>query len=61
MPELFGDRYTRAGRVGGLPARLAGYGERWDGDECVLWAEGEVAQSAVFGEGGPRRARPATR
>jgi hypothetical protein len=36
--------------VGGLPARLAGYGERWDGDECVLWAEGEVLQSAVFGE-----------
>lgn len=38
------------GRVGGLPARLVGYGERWDGDECVLWAEGEVLQSAVFGE-----------
>ena len=38
------------GRVGGLPARLAGYGERWDGDECVLWAEGEVLQSAIFGE-----------
>jgi len=38
------------GRVGGLPARLIGYGERWDGDECVLWAEGEVLQSAIFGE-----------
>jgi hypothetical protein len=38
------------GRVGGLPARLVGYGERWDGDECTLWAEGEVLQSAVFGE-----------
>ena len=38
------------GRVGGLPARLVGYGERWDGDECVLWAEGEVLQSAIFGE-----------
>jgi hypothetical protein len=43
-------RYGLHGRVGGLPARLAGYGERWDGDECVLWAEGEVHQSAVFGE-----------
>jgi hypothetical protein len=43
-------RYGLHGRVGGLPARLAGYGERWDGDECVLWAEGEVLQSAVFGE-----------
>ena len=38
------------GRVGGLPARLVGYGERWDGDECVLWAEGEVLQGAVFEE-----------
>jgi hypothetical protein len=38
------------GRVGGLPARLIGYGERWEGDECILWAEGEVLQSATFGE-----------
>ena len=43
-------RYGLHGRAGGLPARLAGYGERWDGDDCVLWAEGEVTQSAVFGE-----------
>ena len=38
------------GRVSNLPARLLGYGERWEDDECVLWAEGEVRQSAVFGE-----------
>jgi hypothetical protein len=38
------------GRVGGLPARLVGYGEEWDGDACTLWAEGEVIQSAVYGE-----------
>jgi hypothetical protein len=42
--------YGLHGRVGGLPATLTGYGERWDGDECVLWAQGEVLQSAVFGE-----------
>jgi len=36
--------------VGGLPARLVGYGERWEGDDCVLWAEGEVLQSMVYGE-----------
>jgi hypothetical protein len=42
--------YGLHGRVGGLPARLVGYGERWEGDECILWAEGEVLQSAVFGE-----------
>jgi hypothetical protein len=43
-------QYGLHGRIGGLPARLIGYGEQWDGDECVLWAEGEVQQSAIFGE-----------
>jgi hypothetical protein len=38
------------GRISTIPARLAGYGESWDGDRCVLWAEGVVQQSAVFGE-----------
>ncbi len=38
------------GRIGTIPARLTGYGEEWRGDECVLWAEGIVQQSAVFGE-----------
>lgn len=38
------------GRVSNIAARLVGYGDRWEGDECVLWAEGEVVQAAVFGE-----------
>jgi Domain of unknown function (DUF4432) len=38
------------GRVSNRPARLVGYGERWDGDECVLYAGGEVLQASVFGE-----------
>lgn len=38
------------GRVSNLPARLTGYGERWERDECVLWASGETLQAAVFGE-----------
>ncbi|MEQ7127746.1 aldose 1-epimerase family protein [Actinopolymorpha sp. B11F2] len=40
------------GRVANIPARLLGYGERLDddGETCVLWAEGEVRQAAVFGE-----------
>jgi Domain of unknown function (DUF4432) len=42
--------YGLHGRVGGLPARLVGYGEEWVGDECVLWAEGEVRQTGVFFE-----------
>ena len=43
-------RFGLHGRVSNLPARLVGYGERWDGDDCVLWAEGEVLQSMVYGE-----------
>ncbi|MBO0703317.1 MAG: aldose 1-epimerase family protein [Candidatus Dormibacteraeota bacterium] len=38
------------GRIANTPARLRGYGEEWRGDRCVLWAEGEVRQAAVFGE-----------
>ncbi len=38
------------GRVGSIPARLTGYGERWEGDDCVLWCEGVISQATVFGE-----------
>jgi hypothetical protein len=38
------------GRIAYIPARLRGYGERWEGERCFLWAEGEVVQAAVFGE-----------
>lgn len=38
------------GRIGTIPARLTGYGERWDGDDCFLWCEGVVTQGTVFGE-----------
>jgi hypothetical protein len=44
------ETYGLHGRVSNRPARLAGYGQRWEGDECVLYAEGEVLQAAVFGE-----------
>jgi hypothetical protein len=42
--------YPLHGRISQIPARLSGYGEHWDGDACILFAEGEVAQMAVFGE-----------
>jgi hypothetical protein len=38
------------GRAAYIPARLIAYGERWDGDRCFLWCEGEVVQAAMFGE-----------
>jgi hypothetical protein len=43
-------RHGLHGRVGAVPARLTGYGETWNGDDCVLWAEGIVQQSAMFAE-----------
>jgi Domain of unknown function (DUF4432) len=43
-------RHGLHGRVGAIPARLTGYGERWEGERCILWAEGIVVQAAVFGE-----------
>jgi len=51
---VYGPRKTIShslhGRIGTIPGKLTGYGERWDGDECYLWAEGMVTQGAVFAE-----------
>ena len=38
------------GRIANTPARLTGYGEIWQGDRCILWAEGIVIQATLFGE-----------
>ena len=38
------------GRIANTPGTLVGYGERWEGDECILWCEGRVEQATVFGE-----------
>ena len=43
-------RHGLHGRVANIPARLLGYGERWENGRCVLWAEGEVRQAAIFAE-----------
>jgi hypothetical protein len=44
------ERYGLHGRVSATPARLLGYGEQWNGEACVLFAEGEARQATVFGE-----------
>jgi Domain of unknown function (DUF4432) len=49
-PHRATETYGLHGRYTGLPARLAGYGATWDGDNCVLWAEAEILQAALFGE-----------
>ncbi|WP_131113456.1 aldose 1-epimerase family protein [Lichenihabitans psoromatis] len=43
-------RHGLHGRLSAIPARLSGYGERWEDERCVLWAEGVMQQSTVFGE-----------
>jgi hypothetical protein len=43
-------KHSLHGRLTTIPAQLTGYGETWRGDECVLWAEGIVRQSAMFAE-----------
>lgn len=43
-------KHSIHGRVGTIPAKLTGYGERWEGDDCYLWCEGVVTQGTVFGE-----------
>ena len=44
------EEFPLHGRFSNRPARLSGYGEQWEGDDCVLWAEGETLQASVFGE-----------
>ena len=51
---VYGPRKTIShslhGRIGTIPGKLTGYGEDWQGDDCILWCEGVVTQGTVFGE-----------
>jgi hypothetical protein len=38
------------GRVAQIPARQVAWGAEWQGDQYVLWVEGKVRETAVFGE-----------
>jgi hypothetical protein len=49
-PATQTEEFPLHGRVSNRPAKLVAYGERWDGDECVLFAAGETLQASVFGE-----------
>lgn len=50
FPAKLTDDYPLHGRLSGEPATLTGYGERWSGDDCTLWAEGVTRQVTAFGE-----------
>ncbi len=43
-------RYGTHDRIAVTPAERFNYGERWDGDRLVLWAEGTVRQDIAYGE-----------
>ncbi len=45
-----GEELGLHGRVGSLPASNVHWGETWQGDECTLWLEGTLRETAVFGE-----------
>ena len=44
------DRYGVHDRAALLPGQLRRYGERWEGDECIIEAEGETVQAQTYGE-----------
>ena len=49
-PPKQSESFGLHGRISNRPARLTGYGERWEGDDCTLFAEGETQVATVFGE-----------
>jgi|FLYN01.1.fsa_nt_gi hypothetical protein len=50
FPARAQERYGVHDRIGITPGQLMRYGERWDGDECILEAEGRVIQAQAYGE-----------
>jgi len=49
------------GRLSHTPASLRGYGGEWQGDEYLMWVEGEMRQYKVFGANLSLRRRISTR
>jgi Domain of unknown function (DUF4432) len=50
FPARSQERYGVHDRVAMLPAQLIRYGERWEGDDCILEAEGRIVQVQAYGE-----------
>jgi hypothetical protein len=44
------ERYGVHDRAALIPGQLVHYGQRWDGDECMIEAEGIIAQTQTYGE-----------
>ncbi|HLE53191.1 MAG TPA: DUF4432 family protein [Anaerolineales bacterium] len=50
FPARSTDRYGVHDRAALTPGKLLSYGERWQGDECLLEGVGEVTQAQTYGE-----------
>jgi hypothetical protein len=50
FPARPSERYGVHDRMALLPGELVHYGQRWEGDECILEAEGRVTQAQAYGE-----------
>lgn len=49
-PARTSTEYGLHGRVSTVPGRLRNYGEEWQGETCVLFAEAEVRQAGALAE-----------
>jgi hypothetical protein len=50
FPARAQETYGVHDRMAMIPAQLMRYGEHWEGDECILEAEGRVTQAQAYGE-----------
>jgi Domain of unknown function (DUF4432) len=50
FPARPSERYGVHDRMALVPGQLKLYGERWEGESCVLEAEGRVVQAQAYGE-----------
>ena len=44
-----GDDLGLHGRVSGIPAANVSHGTRWDGDDCIMSAQGTITEARIFG------------
>lgn len=50
FPARPAERYGVHDRAAMIPAELLSYGERWEGDDCIIEAAGRVTQAQAYGE-----------
>jgi hypothetical protein len=50
FPARLRERYGVHDRAALIPGQLISYGERWEGDNCIIEAAGEVVQAQTYAE-----------